>query len=113
MSETDGDFAGRGEGDLVLPSLEIRWPPETFELMLRKSVTHLDVTYDRLSLREPTDQEFEQIMKAPEGTKRRFAVSLVTGIPSGAIAQMGIGDTVRAEAYLLSFFDIGQAIGAS
>lgn len=113
MSEIDGDAAGREEGDVVLPSLEIAWPPATFELMLRKPVTFAGEVYDRLSLREPTDAEMETIFKAPEGTARRVSIATVTGIPTGAVALMAIGDTVRAEAYLLSFFDIGQVIGAS
>lgn len=112
MSETDFDVE-RPEGDVVLPSLEIAWPPAEFELMLRAPVELAGQTYDRLPLREPTDDEWTKIMAAPEGQRRRLGIFLVTGIPQGAVAKMGIGDTVRAEAYLSSFFDIGQAIGVS
>lgn len=112
MSGIDDDEV-RDEADVVGPDLELKWPPETFELTLRKPVIFKDLSYDALSLREPTDREFELIMKAPEGERRRTAIALVAGIPAGAVALMGIGDTVRAEAYLLSFFDIGQVIGVS
>lgn len=95
------------------PEVDIQFPPEEFELVLRKPVELGGETYDRLQLREPTDEEWEKVMAAPDGKRRRVGLALVSGIPEKAIAKMAIGDTVRGEAYLTSFFDIGQVIGVS
>lgn len=103
----------REEGQVVLPSLEIAWPPAEFELRLRRPVTWKEETFESLPLREPTLAEFERILAQPEAKRRCASVSIVTGIPEGAVRMMDIGDVVRAEAYLTSFFDIGQVIGVS
>jgi hypothetical protein len=110
MSETT-DGPGP-EGQLVAADLEIRYPPPEWEMPLRKPVEHLGETFTSLQLRELTDDQWGLVMEAAEGgPRRRKAISLASGVPEGAIAKMGIGDTARAEAYLVSFFDIAQVIG--
>lgn len=99
--------------DLVEPATGAAWPPAEFELVLRKPVSLDGVTVDRLQLREPTCWEWEQIVGQKVENQRRFSIQLISGVSSKLIAQMGIGDVVRAERYLLSFFEVGQAIGAA
>jgi hypothetical protein len=89
------------------------WPPGEFELVLRKPVSLDGVTVDRLQLREPTCWEWEQIVAQPIDKQRRFGVQLISGVSIKLIAQMGVGDVVRAEKYLLSFFEVGLRIGAA
>lgn len=105
-----GEVIGFGEAS---PAEGDTWPASAWDMPLRTPVQHAGVTYDRLSLREPTDAEFEQIMAQPDGKKRRFAISYITGVPTEVVDVIGIGDTVRAEAYLLSFFGIGQGSGVA
>lgn len=110
MSETTDGPAP--EGQLVTADLELKYPPAEWDMPLRKPVEHLGETYDRLQLRELTDDQWGLVMEATEGgPRRRKAISLAAGVPEGAVAKMGIGDTARAEAYLVSFFDIAQVIG--
>lgn len=85
------------------------WPPAAYELELRKPVEFKGETFEVLSLREPTGQEWEQIFEHPAKSRRRFAVSTIAGLPMGACALIGIGDLVRAENYLNAFFEAGQA----
>lgn len=107
MSETP-DIA---DGEAA-PGFEVEWPPETWLMPLRRTLkTKADETIASLSLREPTMDEFEQIMRHPAETRRRFSVSLIAGLPMSEVAKIGVGDVVRAEAYLTSFFDVGQVIG--
>lgn len=77
---------------------------------LRKPLTVNDVVLASLQLREPTSAEWELIFEKPAGLRRRFAVSHIAGVPMKDVAQIGIGDLVRAEEYLNAFFAIGQAI---
>ena len=109
MSATDED---NELGDL-LPIEAIAWPADRFELELRKPVQFADETFSVLMLREPTCGEWEEIFAQPVQLRRRFAVSRIAGIPMKAVAMMGIGDVLRGEAYLNSFFEVGQAIGAN
>lgn len=109
MNSSDPETA-RDEGDDA-PAVEFDFPPAEFELVLRKPVEHAGETYDRLHLREPTDEEWEKIMSKPDREHRRFGLALISGVPEKAIAKIGIGDTVRGEAYLASFFDIGRVRG--
>lgn len=88
------------------------WPPAEFELILRKPVDSPDGKIASIMLREPNGLEWEEIMATPTATRRRFGVSKIGGVPMKVCAQIGIGDLVRGEAYLTSFFDIGQVIGA-
>lgn len=88
------------------------WPEPEFELTLRKPVTFKDETYSVVLLREPTGAEWEEMLAQPTAIRRRFMISKVGGIPMAATALIGIGDLVRGETYLMSFFDTGQAIGA-
>ncbi len=91
---------------------ETVWPVTPWSLPLRAAlVTAADETVTHLHLREPTVAEFEQIIAWPLATRRRYSVSLITGLPMGDVARVAVGDVVRAEAYLTSFFDIGQVIG--
>ena len=99
------------EGHEAAPSPA--WPPAEYELVLRKPVTLDGVTVDRLQLREPTCWEWEQIVAQPIEKQRRYGVQLITGVSINLVAKMGIGDVVRAEKYLLSFFDMGQSIGVA
>lgn len=99
------------EDDQIKSGDLIAWPPADFDMPLRAPVSLGGETYDSLSLREPTGDEWEKILAVPEAQRRRKAVSLVAGVPMGACALMGIGDLVRAEAYLNSFFETGQLIG--
>lgn len=109
MFETPDDdvSAGAAEGEFA-----ITWPASTWDMPLRKSlVTAADETITHLNLREPSMDEFEQIMAWPATTRRRKSVSLIAGLPMNEVAKIGVGDVVRAEAYLTSFFDVGQVIG--
>lgn len=111
MSETEPERAG-AEADVVTPDLELKFPPSEWEMPLRKPVEHLGEVYESLPLREPTDEQWGLVMAEAEGgPRRRKAIALCAGVPEGAVAKMGIGDAARAEAYLVSFFDIAQAIG--
>ncbi|MCW5761036.1 MAG: phage tail assembly protein, partial [Phenylobacterium sp.] len=76
-------------------------------------VTAAGETVTHLHLREPTGDEWEQMCRWPEATRRRHAIELITAIPKGDLGKVGIGDLVRAEVYLGSFFDIGQVLGLS
>jgi hypothetical protein len=108
MSATDAE----ADGEEILGAEEIAWPPEELEIELRKPVEFKGEVYDRLRLREPTVAQWEKIMAEPRESARRFAVSLVAGVPMAAVGLMGIGDIVRAEEYLSSFFEAGQKIRA-
>jgi len=88
----------------------IAWPDPEFELVLRKPVEHADETITSVMLREPTGGEWEEIFAQPEKLRRRYAVSRVGGIPMAVAAKIGIGDLVRGEAYLNSFFEVGLVI---
>lgn len=88
------------------------WPDREFELVLRKAVARPeggDLT--SIMLREPTGAEWEDIMACEVALRRRYSVSRIGGVPMKLCALIGIGDLVRGEAYLTSFFDVGQAIG--
>lgn len=108
MSETPDDIADGA----AAPDFIVAWPPATWDMPLRKPlVTAADETVTHLNLREPTMDEFEQIMAWPEATRRRKSVSLIACLTMKDVAKIGVGDVVRAEAYLTSFFDVGQVIG--
>lgn len=92
---------------------EVAWPEPDLTVPLRRPVEFKGETYEHLQLREPTGAEWELIFAHPVKTRRRFGVSLISGVPMGACALMGIGDLVVAEAYLNSFFEVGQAISAT
>lgn len=89
------------------------WPPAEFELVLRKPVTLEGTTVDRLQLREPTCWEWEQIVAQPEDKQRRYAVQLISGVSIKLIALMGVGDVVRAERYIIRFFEVGRTIAVA
>jgi hypothetical protein len=95
------------------PAERPQWPEPEFDLPLRKPLDLPDGPVDSLRLREPTGFEWEQIMATAVATRRRFAVSLIAGIPMKACGQIGIGDLVRAEEYLNGFFAVGRTIGVS
>lgn len=86
------------------------WPADRFEIELRKPVELKGESYEVLSLREPTGAEWEEIFEHPLKTRRRFAISRIAGVPMGVTGQVGIGDLIRGEAYLNSFFELGQTI---
>lgn len=89
------------------------WPDAEWDLLLRKPLAKKDgATITSIMLREPTGAEWEEIMAHPVATRRRYSISIIGGVPMGDLARVGIGDLVRGEAYLTSFFDVGQAIGA-
>ena len=89
------------------------WPEPTLDIVLRNPVTIGEETYDRLCLREPTAGEWEEIFAHPSATRRRYAVSRIAGVPMNAVKVMGVGDVVRAEAYLSSFFNIAQVMSVT
>ena len=104
MSQTDGleDLA-----DAEPPA----WPAATWDMPLRVALKLPDDSrIERLQLREPTCQEWEEIQAHPTPTRRRYAVSRIAGVPMNAMANMGIGDVVRAEEYIASFFGVGLSI---
>lgn len=109
----DDDVMPAQDDDQLLMSELIAWPPEEFVLPLRQPVTHAGETFTEVTLREPTGLEWEKILAQPEGLRRRFAVSHIGGVPMAACALIGIGDLVRGENYLNSFFEVGQVIGVS
>lgn len=95
----------------VAAPLAPQWPPAELVLTLRAPVTDKAGTeYAELHLREPTDDEWTKFSEHPEETRRRFAIHTIAKIPMEVAARLGIGDAVRAEAYLGSFFEFGQAI---
>lgn len=88
-----------------------QWPPSELVLVLRSPVTDkAGSEIAELHLREPTDDEWTKFSDHPEATRRRYAISTIAKIPMEAAAKIAIGDAVRAEAYLGSFFEFGQAI---
>lgn len=89
------------------------WPEPEFDLPLRKPLDLPDGAISSLHLREPTGSEWEQIMAQPVATRRRYAVSLIAGVPMKACGAIGIGDLVRGEEYLNGFFEVGRTIGVS
>lgn len=91
---------------------EIKWPEPEFELVLRKPIKVADETVSTILLREPTTGEWEQMMAHPVPTRRRYCVSLIGAVPFKALAAAPIGDLVRGEEYINSFFEVGVAIGA-
>lgn len=103
------DLEGLARADDAPPA----WPAPEWDLELRKPLAKKDgSTITSIMLREPTGAEWEDIMAHPVATRRRYSISRIGGVPMGDLAGVGIGDLVRGEAYLTSFFDIGQAIGA-
>ena len=108
-TEDEADLGGEDLGDF-LAAEGPAWPPAEFLLELRRPITFKEETFSVLSLREPTGGEWEEIFDHPTKTRRRFAVSRIAGIPMGAAALIGIGDLVRADNYLASFFEVGQKI---
>lgn len=117
MSRTPDDDtdpgAGAGETDgEAAADFALAWPAPTWDMELRAPlVTKAEETLTHLNLREPTMAEFETIMAWPAATRRRKAVSLIAAVTMDDVARIGVGDVVRAEAYLTSFFDVGQVIG--
>lgn len=90
------------------------WPPATFDMPLRQPLELKDGhTLRSLPLREPTDGEWGEIGAEKEHLQRRRAISVICGITMADAAKIGIGDATRAEAYLISFFAIGRAIGVA
>lgn len=98
--------------DEDLAAEEIKWPAAEFELKLRRPIKIVDEEVDTILLREPTGEEWEKMIAHPAPTRRRYGVSLIGGIPMKSAAQILIGDLVRGEEYLNSFFEVGLTIGA-
>jgi hypothetical protein len=109
-AKTEDDIAASGD---ILSAEGLAWPEAEFDLVLRRPITVGEDTVDRLQLHEPDGGQWEDIMAHSVATRRRYAVSRVSGVPMAACKQIGIGDLVRAEEYLNSFFEVGRAIGAS
>ena len=86
--------------------------PDTLTITLRKPVEHFGTTYTELALREPTAAELVQ-MNAVEGTAGDiFAVSLIAGVPKGAIEKIGARDLLTGARYLAGFLSVDPSIGA-
>jgi hypothetical protein len=92
------------------------YPPSEFTLVLRKPITdQAGGEIVELRLHEPTEDEWVKIGQYKDAdhgdrrTARRFMVSLVAGVPMGAVAKMAIGDVATAEEYILAFFATGEA----
>lgn len=89
------------------------WPPAEWVMPLRKPVTDkAGSVISQLCLREPTDDEHVQIYAHKVDTRRRFAISTITGIPMDTVAQIGVGDAEAAVRYITSFFDVARKIHA-
>lgn len=105
-TETDDDTR---EGDVAEETSP--FPPSELTLLLRKPVNDADGSkIAHLALREPTDDEWVQIMKQDRHVQRRHAVSLVSALPLSLCAQMAISDLVRAENYLFAFFEVAETV---
>lgn len=85
--------------------------PEELVITLRKPVEHLKEEYTELRLREPTAGEMQMIRAKPMTDQQTFGVSLISGVPEGAVKKMGVRDVTRAEAYLVSFIEAAQRTG--
>lgn len=116
MGRPDPNATGEelSDEDLMATLKKPQWPQPEWDMPLRKPVPLLEGgEVASLSLREPTDAEWEEAQGKERGLARRFLISKVCGLPLQVVARIGIGDTIRAEEYLVSFFAFGQAIGVS
>jgi hypothetical protein len=87
--------------------------PDELVITLKKPVEFKGQSYDQLVLREPTAGEWREILKKPEDDQRTFCVALVSGVPEGAVLQIGIGQVVEAEEFIVGFYRAARKTGVS
>jgi hypothetical protein len=106
--------AEMSDADLLAQLAKPTWPQADWEMPLRKALTLPEGgEIASLQLREPTEAEWETAKAKEPALQRRSLIAAVSGVPVQVVARMGIGDAVRAEEYLSSFFAAGLAIGVS
>ena len=82
--------------------------PETLIINLAKPITmgpkDNPLTFSELPLREPTAAEWMQWDKLRGVEADVKAIAIVSGVPEGAIRQLGVRDLQRAAKFLAGFF---------
>lgn len=78
---------------------------ETDELTvtLRKPVEFGGLTFEKLVLREPTADEWTQWDKKEGVESDIIAVSVVAGVPEGAVRKIGSRDLLQASRFIAGF----------
>ncbi|WP_157218670.1 phage tail assembly protein [Flavisphingomonas formosensis] len=77
--------------------------PDELVITLRKPVEHGGETYTELKLKEPTAGQLLEIDKHDGRAADVFSVSLIAGIPKGAIEKIGARDLIKGARYIASF----------
>ncbi|MBV8970919.1 MAG: phage tail assembly protein [Sphingomonadaceae bacterium] len=84
--------------------------PDTLTIVLRKPVDHAGQVYDRIELREPTAAELVQMSRVNGTEGDIFALSLIGGVPKGAIEKIGARDLLTGARFLGGFLlDVPKA----
>lgn len=78
-------------------------PPDDLVVDLRRAVEFAGITYDKLALREPTADEWAQWDGKAGVEADIVAVSIVAGVPAGAVRKIGASDLLKASRYIAGF----------
>lgn len=75
---------------------------------LRRAVNVGDLSYSELRLREPTGDEVVQVEALTGTAADIMAISLISGVPRSAVAQIGARDIIQGAEYIGAFMREGQ-----
>lgn len=87
--------------------------PDELTITLRKPVEHSGTTYEKLDLREPTADELMQIDKLDGREADVLAISLIAGVPKGAVGKIGARDLIAGANFLAGFLSAVPQTGAA
>lgn len=90
---------------------EIDALPDEMELVFRRPIVHGGVTYDKVTLKEPTAGQLSAITKKVGPEVYTTAVALTGAVPIGVAELMLARDLNRAEAFFDSFLERAQTTG--
>lgn len=77
--------------------------PDHLTVTLARPVEFGGQTYEALALREPTAGEMAQFLKLEGAESDILAVSLVAGVPKGAVEKINARDLLRAARFIGGF----------
>lgn len=86
------------------PTDDLAALPDELTITLRKPVKFGDATYATLELREPTGAEWLVWDKLTGVEANIKAIATVSGLPEGAVRQIGARDLVEAGRFIDHFF---------
>lgn len=86
---------------------------KTLTIELANPVEFANATYDKLELREPTAGEMVKSLTQTGLASTIALISLVSGVPRGAVEKMPISEVLKADDFLSLFTRRGPATGES